>query len=98
MKEYGLIGEKLGHSFSREIHDMIGRYDYELIELAPAELEDFLRRREFGPSRDDPYKKAVIPFLDSLTAEATEIGAVTASGTEADASWATTRILPGSGR
>ena len=77
MKEYGLIGEKLGHSFSREIHDMIGRYDYELIELAPAELEDFLRRREFrAVNVTIPYKKAVIPFLDSLTDEATEIGAV----------------------
>lgn len=77
MKEYGLIGEKLGHSFSREIHNMIGRYDYELIELAPAELEDFLRRREFrAVNVTIPYKKAVIPFLDSLTAEAAEIGAV----------------------
>ncbi len=84
MKEYGLIGEKLGHSFSREIHDMIGRYDYELIELAPAELEDFLRRREFrAVNVTIPYKKAVIPFLDSLTDEAAEIGAVNCIRNEA---------------
>lgn len=84
MKEYGLIGEKLGHSFSREIHNMIGRYDYELIELAPAELEGFLRRREFrAVNVTIPYKKAAIPFLDSLTDEAAEIGAVNCIRNEA---------------
>ena len=99
MKEYGLIGEKLGHSFSREIHDMIGRYDYELIELAPAELEDFLRRREFrAVNVTIPYKKAVIPFSTASRMRRRKSARSTASETRADASWDTTRILPGSGR
>ena len=40
--EYGLIGEKLGHSFSREIHQRLGGYDYRLQELTPAQLPAFL--------------------------------------------------------
>ncbi len=57
----GLIGEKLGHSFSKEIHEMLGRYSYELIELPPEALEDFLRRRDFdGVNVTIPYKLSLI--------------------------------------
>ncbi len=45
--EYGLIGEKLGHSFSREIHQRLGGYDYRLQELTPAQLPAFLEKRDF---------------------------------------------------
>ena len=44
--EYGLIGEKLGHSFSREIHQRLGGYDYRLQELTPAQLPAFLEKRK----------------------------------------------------
>ena len=46
--KYGLIGEHLPHSFSREIHERIGAYSYELCELAPDEVAPFLARRDFG--------------------------------------------------
>ena len=39
---YGLIGGKLGHSLSPEIHRLLGRADYRLFELAPGELPAFL--------------------------------------------------------
>ena len=42
--EYGLIGEKLGHSFSPAIHRRLGDYDYRLVELSPQELGPFLER------------------------------------------------------
>ena len=41
--EYGCIGEKLRHSFSKEIHARIGAYGYDLKELAPQDVEAFLR-------------------------------------------------------
>lgn len=73
----GLIGEKLGHSFSREIHEKLGRYSYELIELQPDQLGAFLQSRAFdGVNVTIPYKQAVIPFLDALSPRAQAIGAV----------------------
>ena len=74
---YGLLGEKLGHSFSKEIHEKLGRYGYELIEVAPERLDAFMRERAFdGLNVTIPYKQAVIPYLDSLSARARAIGAV----------------------
>ena len=75
--EYGLIGARLGHSFSREIHQRFGRYDYTLRELSPAELGPFLETRAFsGLNVTVPYKQAVIPYLDGLEESARAIGAV----------------------
>ena len=45
--EYGLIGEKLGHSFSKEIHGMIGDYSYELKEIAKPDLTAFMQEKAF---------------------------------------------------
>lgn len=74
---YGLIGEKLGHSFSKEIHEEIGRYEYRLMEIPKAELKDFLEKKDFrAVNVTIPYKKAVIPFLDEISEEAKAIGAV----------------------
>ncbi len=73
----GLLGEKLGHSFSREIHEKLGRYSYELLEVAPDELDAFLARRDFdGLNVTIPYKQAVIPYLDGISPRAERIGAV----------------------
>ena len=47
MTEYGLVGRKLGHSFSKDIHARLGKYDYALIELEPEQLEAFLREKKF---------------------------------------------------
>lgn len=74
--KYGLIGEKLGHSFSKEIHERLG-YDYELCEIAPEELDGFMKARNFvGINVTMPYKQAVIPYLDEIDDVASEIGAV----------------------
>ena len=75
--EYGCIGEHLPHSFSREIHEQIGGYAYELKELTPEELPAFLTGRSFrGINVTIPYKQAVIPFLDRIDDTARAIGAV----------------------
>ncbi len=75
--EYGLIGEKLGHSFSKDIHGKIGDYDYRLKELAPDALSAFLTEGDFkGINVTIPYKKDVIPYLYAISPEADAIGAV----------------------
>ena len=75
--EYGLIGEKLPHSFSKEIHEKLAGYDYQLKELTPAQLPGFLQKREFkGINVTIPYKQAVIPYLDEIDEKAKAIGAV----------------------
>ena len=75
--EYGLIGEKLPHSFSKEIHERLADYDYQLCELTPAQLPEFLQMRQFkGVNVTIPYKQAVIPYLDEVDEKAAAIGAV----------------------
>lgn len=75
--KYGLIGEKLSHSFSKEIHEAIADYSYELCELAPAEVARFLKARSFeGINVTIPYKELVIPHLDRISEQARRIGAV----------------------
>lgn len=75
--EYGLIGEKLSHSFSKELHGLIGNYDYSLVELANNELEPFLTSKDFcGINITIPYKQDVIPYLDYIDDNAKSIGAV----------------------
>ncbi|MDO5444002.1 MAG: shikimate kinase [Eubacteriales bacterium] len=75
--QYGLIGEKLGHSYSCEIHEAIADYRYELMQLRPDELEEFLKKKEFrGINVTIPYKQAVIPYLDEISETAEHIGAV----------------------
>ena len=74
---YGLIGEKLGHSFSPAIHKKLAGYDYSLIELRPEELGPFLEKGSFsGLNVTIPYKKAVIPYCQALTPQAQRIGSV----------------------
>ncbi len=75
--KYGLIGEKLSHSFSKIIHDRLGDYGYELCEVAPEELDSFMTKRDFlGINVTIPYKQAVIPYLDFIDNSAKRIGAV----------------------
>lgn len=73
----GLLGRKLGHSYSPAIHALLGDYEYRLYEKEPSELEKFLRNSDWdGINVTMPYKQAVIPCLDSLTPIAQELGAV----------------------
>ena len=75
--EYGLIGKKLGHSFSKEIHESIGKYPYELIELDESEFENFITKKDFKAINVTiPYKEKVIPYLDYISSEAKSINAV----------------------
>lgn len=73
----GLLGRKLGHSYSPQIHKALADYDYRLFEKEPEELEDFLKNGGFtGINVTVPYKKAVIPYLDELSPRAQRLGAV----------------------
>ncbi len=75
--KYGLIGEHLTHSYSCEIHAQIADYEYELHELKPSELGEFLTKREFNAINVTiPYKQDVIPYLDEISETAKRIGAV----------------------
>ena len=75
--EYGLIGEKLGHSFSKTIHEMIADYKYELKEIKKEDFNSFMESRDFKCINVTiPYKKDVIPYLDFISDEAKKIGAV----------------------
>ena len=73
----GLLGRKLGHSYSPQIHARLGDYDYRLFEKEPEALEDFLKNGDYtGLNVTIPYKKDVIPFLDELSPRAKALGAV----------------------
>lgn len=75
--EYGCIGEKLGHSFSKEIHNALTDYQYELKELRKEEVTAFMTEHNFKAINVTiPYKETVIPFLDFVSDEASKIGAV----------------------
>ena len=73
----GLLGRKLGHSYSPQIHAQLAGYSYELFEKEPEELEAFLKAGDFtGINVTVPYKRDVIPFLNELTPRAKKLGAV----------------------
>ncbi len=75
--EYGCIGEKLGHSFSKEIHNALATYNYELKELEKTEVDAFMKSHDFKAINVTiPYKQTVIPYLDFISDEAKAIGAV----------------------
>lgn len=75
--EYGLIGEKLGHSFSKIIHEKLADYTYELCPLAKGELDAFMTARQFKAINVTiPYKQDVIPYCDVLDDSAKKIGVV----------------------
>ena len=74
---YGLLGRKLGHSWSVPIHAALGNGAYRLLELEPDGLAPFLHRKDIGGLNVTiPYKEQVIPYLDDLDEDARLIGAV----------------------
>ena len=74
---YGLIGEKLEHSFSKEIHNKLFGYQYELKEIEHEELDAFMKKKNFKAINVTiPYKEKVIPYLDFIDETAKNIGAV----------------------
>ncbi|MBE6916817.1 MAG: shikimate kinase [Ruminococcaceae bacterium] len=73
----GLLGRKLAHSYSPQIHRELGDYPYLLFEKEPEEVESFLKSHEFDCLNVTiPYKKTVIPFCDELSPAAVRLGAV----------------------
>ena len=73
----GLLGRKLGHSYSPQIHALMGEYPYDLFEKEPEDVADFVRNGDFtGINVTIPYKKDVIPCMDELSPMAKRMGAV----------------------
>ena len=68
MKKYGLIGKTLVHSYSKEIHETLGRYTYDLFSLAEDEVAGFIDKTDFGGLNVTiPYKQDVIPLCDEIS-------------------------------
>lgn len=85
MSHFYLIGEHLSHSFSPQIHAMLGNPDYTLKELAPDEVGEFVKHGDYmGMNVTIPYKQVVIPYLDALTPAAEKLGAVNTVTRRAD--------------
>lgn len=83
----GLLGRKLGHSYSPQIHGCLGEYSYALFEKEPDELASFLKDGDFnGINVTIPYKKDVIPYLDELSPAARKMGSVNTIVRRADGS------------
>ena len=83
----GLLGRKLGHSYSPQIHGLLGDYSYDLFEKEPEELASFLKDGDFtGINVTIPYKKDMIPYLDALSPAAQKIGSVNTIVRRADGS------------
>ncbi len=77
MNRYGLIGEKLGHSYSKIIHEQLADYSYDLIPLSKEEFAPFMEAHDFTAINVTiPYKQDVIPYLDEISEAAKAIGAV----------------------
>ena len=75
--QYGLLGRKLGHSYSPQIHSLLGEYAYSLSEQEPEDLQDFFEKADFrGLNVTIPYKKDVIPYCHQLSPVAQKMGAV----------------------
>lgn len=73
----GLLGEKLSHSYSPQIHNRLGDYSYELFEVAPSDIEGFLASDSWdGLNVTIPYKETVFPYLDYVSDDAKEAGCV----------------------
>ncbi len=81
----GLLGEKLGHSYSPQIHNALSDYAYSLFEVEKQDLENFLVNGDFtGINVTIPYKKSVIPYLSELSPIAAKIGSVNTIVRKAD--------------
>lgn len=73
----GLLGRKLGHSFSPRIHSFFGDYSYNLFEVEPEQLDAFMQGNAFDAMNVTiPYKKSVIPYCAELSPAARAIGSV----------------------
>ena len=75
--KFGLLGRKLGHSYSPMIFDLMGGYRYDLFEREPEDIEELLKNGDFdGINVTIPYKKEVLQYLDEIDPLAKRLGAV----------------------
>ncbi|MDD6527543.1 MAG: shikimate kinase [Oscillospiraceae bacterium] len=75
--KYAVIGEKLGHSFSKVIHEHFAPYEYDIVEVSPDDFDAFMTKRDFsGINVTIPYKQRVMEYLSYIDPMAQEIGAV----------------------
>ncbi len=73
----GLLGEKLSHSYSPQIHKYLGDYSYDLYEKNSEALNAFLTSGKFdGLNVTIPYKRTVIKYCSELSPQAKILGAV----------------------
>ena len=87
MIKCGLLGRRLAHTYSPEIHSYLGEYSYEIFEREPEFLADFLYHGDFtGINVTIPYKKSVLPYCSELTPIARRLGAVNTIVRRADGS------------
>lgn len=71
----GLLGEKLGHSRSPEIHAGLGSYEYKLIEKTPEEVESFLKNGDYDAINVTiPYKRKAFSLCDAVSPIAKKLG------------------------
>ncbi len=76
-KHCGLLGEKLGHSFSPQIHALLADYEYKLFPTPAEQVGDFMKNGGWDAINVTiPYKETVIPYLDTVSDEAKSIGSV----------------------
>lgn len=79
---YGIIGEKLSHTKSPQIHQLIFNQlnisaNYNKFELAAEELKEFILKKKYrGLNVTIPYKVNVMQYMDFIAQEAVEIGAI----------------------
>lgn len=86
--EIALLGRRLGHSLSAEIHKYLGSYDYTLYPLEPVELDAFFKREDFrGLNVTIPYKLDVLKYCSELSETAKRIGCVNTIVRRSDGSY-----------
>ncbi len=86
--QFGLLGRKLSHSYSPQIHSLLADYPYRLIEIEPDDLEHFMNTTTLsGFNVTMPYKKAVIPYCVKLSEQAKKLGAVNTVVRNSDGNW-----------
>ena len=77
MRRYGLLGKKLRHSYSKEIHELLGPYPYDLLEVDKRKLEGLINNKNYGGFNITiPYKEEALKHCTWLSPEAEKIGAI----------------------
>lgn len=75
--KYGCIGEHLKHSFSKEIHNALADYEYEILEIEKDKLSEFAEKKDFSAINVTiPYKEQIMPHMYFIDEHARSIGAV----------------------